>query len=36
MDITNNAHSREAITEVRAGKWKVILLGTFDVLPDKT
>ena len=36
MDITNNAHSREAIAELRSGKWKVILLGTFDVLPDKT
>jgi prephenate dehydratase len=33
LDITNNAHSDAAIRELRAGKWNVVLLGTFDALP---
>jgi prephenate dehydratase len=33
MDITNNEHSGEAVKELLAGKWNVVLLGTFDALP---
>jgi chorismate mutase/prephenate dehydratase len=33
LDITNNEHSRAAISELRAGTWNVVLLGTFDPLP---
>ncbi|HEY3595216.1 MAG TPA: prephenate dehydratase domain-containing protein [Polyangiaceae bacterium] len=34
LDITNNGHSGAAVAELRAGKWNVILLGTFDALPQ--
>jgi prephenate dehydratase len=33
MDITNNEKSREAVQELLAGRWNVVLLGTFDALP---
>jgi prephenate dehydratase len=33
MDITNNDKSGEAVKELLAGKWNVVLLGTFDALP---
>jgi prephenate dehydratase len=34
MDITNNAKSAEAVRELFAGPWKVVLLGTYDALPE--
>jgi prephenate dehydratase len=33
MDITNNEKSAEALQELHAGRWNVVLLGTFDALP---
>jgi prephenate dehydratase len=33
MDITNNEKSAEAVQELLAGRWNVVLLGTFDALP---
>jgi len=33
MDITNNDKSRDAVQELLAGRWNVVLLGTFDALP---
>jgi prephenate dehydratase len=33
MDITNNEKSGEAVRELLAGRWNVVLLGTFDALP---
>ena len=34
LDITNNEHSAAAVAELRRGKWNVVLLGTFDALPE--
>ena len=34
MDITNNPQSAEAVRELMAGRWNVILLGTYDALPE--
>jgi len=34
MDITNNEKSAEAVRELLAGPWKVVLLGTYDALPE--
>jgi prephenate dehydratase len=34
LDITNNEHANAALAELRDGKWNVILLGTFDALPQ--
>jgi len=34
MDITNNTQTSEAMNELFAAPWKVILLGTYDGLPD--
>ena len=34
MDITNNPRSGEAVRELMAGRWNVVLLGTFDALPE--
>jgi prephenate dehydratase len=34
MDITNNEKSADAVRELFAGPWKVVLLGTYDALPE--
>jgi prephenate dehydratase len=34
MDITNNERTEEAVRELFAGPWKVVLLGTYDALPE--
>jgi prephenate dehydratase len=34
LDITNNEQSAAAIGELRGGKWNVVMLGTFDALPQ--
>jgi prephenate dehydratase len=34
LDITNNEHTGTAVAELRRGKWNVVLLGTFDGLPQ--
>jgi prephenate dehydratase len=34
MDITNNAKTAEAVRELFSGQWKVVLLGTYDALPE--
>jgi prephenate dehydratase len=34
MDITNNEKTEEAVKELFAGPWKVVLLGTYDALPE--
>jgi prephenate dehydratase len=34
MDITNNDRAAEAVRELFAAPWKVVLLGTYDALPE--
>ncbi len=34
MDITNNEMTAEGVRELLAGRWKVVLLGTYDPLPE--
>jgi prephenate dehydratase len=34
MDITNNERTSEAVRELFAGPWNVVLLGTYDALPE--
>jgi prephenate dehydratase len=34
LDITNNANTADAVRELEAGPWKVVLLGTYDALPE--
>jgi prephenate dehydratase len=34
LDITNNEKSADAVRELMAGPWNVVLLGTFDALPE--
>ena len=34
LDITNNEKSADAVRELMGGPWNVVLLGTFDALPE--
>jgi prephenate dehydratase len=34
LDITNNEKSATAVSELLGGKWNVVMLGTFDAMPE--